>query len=87
MKLFNFIEPVLIQTGDESVLLGGEPPKTDCRFLSEGNYQYLKKCRKNAFELLDALHSIRHELGINGNVSVKTHHKMDAAIKNANKQP
>lgn len=35
-------EPIFIKKGDSRVLLNGEPPKADCRVISEENYQSLK---------------------------------------------
>ena len=41
----DFIEPILIKAGDDRVLLGQfkQPPKVDCRVISEDQYQKLVK--------------------------------------------
>lgn len=45
MGKFVFIEPILIKAGSDNLRLGQlqQPPKVDCRVLSEDTYQELKK--------------------------------------------
>lgn len=49
MAKFKFIEPELIKAGDARLKLGQfeQPPKVDCRVLSEDTYQALKKAYDN----------------------------------------
>lgn len=64
MKDFNFIIPILVKAGNDILTIGGDAPLADCRVISEENYQYLMDCRRNAFELLDALVEIADKLDI-----------------------
>ena len=52
-----FTEPILIKAGSNLLKLGltSQPPKVDCRVISEGNYQLLKKSHYLMPELLEAI--------------------------------
>ncbi len=64
-KHTKFIEPLLIKAGDSKLGLGlsHNPPKVDCRVISEINYQLLKNAFYVHDELLEALKMCINHVG------------------------
>ena len=56
-----FTEPVLIKAGSNYLKLGltNQSPRYDCRLITEGNYQSLKKAYDNNAELLNILQDLK----------------------------